>query len=135
MKQRRPVYALSIKQPWAALLVHGQKTIEVRRWCTARRGRLLIHAARIPDERPEAWSRITDDLRATAALVGGVVGAAELTDCRAYRSRAAFAADCGGHLNEPSWFEQPVMYGFVFRNPEILAFRPLAGWVRFFAVD
>ena len=30
-------YALSLKQPWAALLVHGLKSIEVRRWAAARR--------------------------------------------------------------------------------------------------
>src|SRR5204863_2700985 len=39
------VYALSLKQPWAALLVHGRKSVEVRSWPTARRGRVLIHAA------------------------------------------------------------------------------------------
>src|SRR4051794_31022472 len=55
-------YALSLKQPWAALLVHGVKTIEVRRWPTARRGRVLIHAARVPDDRPEAWSRVPEEL-------------------------------------------------------------------------
>src|SRR5947199_331497 len=47
-------YALSFKQPWAALLVHGLKSIEVRVWPIARRGPVLIHAARIPDPRPDA---------------------------------------------------------------------------------
>ena len=42
-------YALSLKQPWAALLVYGRKTVEVRRWATKRRGPVLIHAARVPD--------------------------------------------------------------------------------------
>ena len=28
-------YALSLKQPWAALVVFGRETIEVRRWPTA----------------------------------------------------------------------------------------------------
>jgi len=51
-------YGLSLKQPWAALLANGHKTIEVRRWPTARRGRILIHAARVPDERPEAWALV-----------------------------------------------------------------------------
>ncbi len=41
------LYALSLKQPWAALLVTGRKRIEVRNWPTARRGRILIHAARV----------------------------------------------------------------------------------------
>ena len=56
-------YALSLKQPWAALLVHGGKTIEVRRWATSRRGRILIHAARVPDPRPEAWTQVPPELR------------------------------------------------------------------------
>ena len=57
------LYALSIKQPWAALLVAGIKTVEIRRWPTNRRGRILIHAARIPDPRPEAWALVPDELR------------------------------------------------------------------------
>src|SRR5438132_9253455 len=86
-------YALSLKQPWAALLVHGRKTIEVRRWPTARRGRVLIHAARVPDERGEAWARVPLELRETAMLLGGIIGAGELLSCRAYRSAEAFGAD------------------------------------------
>src|SRR5438105_4444384 len=62
-------YALSIKQPWAALLVHGRKTIEVRRWPTARRGRILIHAARLPDPRPEAWQQVPKELLQAARLM------------------------------------------------------------------
>src|SRR5262245_61764820 len=46
------MFALSVKQPWASLLVHGLKTIEVRRWPTARRGRRrgarLHRCARVP---------------------------------------------------------------------------------------
>ena len=60
------LYALSLKQPWAALLVHGRKTIEVRRWATKRRGPVLIHAARVPDPRPEAWAQLPPELREAA---------------------------------------------------------------------
>jgi hypothetical protein len=35
---------LTIKQPWAALIVHGIKDIENRTWPTKFRGRILIHA-------------------------------------------------------------------------------------------
>src|SRR5271167_1377360 len=73
-------YALSLKQPWAALLAHGRKTIEVRRWPTARRGRILIHAARVPDERPEAWAHVPPEWLETAQLLGGIIGAGEITD-------------------------------------------------------
>jgi uncharacterized protein (UPF0264 family) len=128
-------YALSVKQPWAALLVHGIKTVEVRSWRTARRGRVLIHAARIPDERPEAWSRVPAELEQAARQLGGVVGAADLTDCRAYRSLATFCADRDRHLNEPSWFRPPLLYGFTFANPALLPFRPCHGQTRFFQVQ
>ena len=68
-------YALSLKQPWAALLVHGLKTVEVRRWPTARRGRVLIHAAKFSDERPAAWDLVPEHLREEARVVGGIIGA------------------------------------------------------------
>src|SRR5437764_8289281 len=87
------LYAISIKQPWAALLVAGVKTVEVRRWPTARRGRVLIHAARIPDDRPEAWARVPPELEALARQQGGILGAAELTSCVSYRTLEAFVAD------------------------------------------
>src|SRR5438094_6954309 len=79
--------AISVKQPWAALLVAGLKTVEVRRWPTRRRGRVLIHAAKVADDRPEGWARITTpDLQAAAARCGGIVGAAEITACRTYET-------------------------------------------------
>jgi hypothetical protein len=127
-------YALSLKQPWATLLVHGRKTIEVRRWATARRGRVLIHAARVPDPRDEVWALVPAELRPAAALVGGIVGVADLTNCLAYRTAETFAAHRHLHLNDPSWFHGPVLYGFAFANPTRLPFRPYPGWMRFFPV-
>ena len=37
--------ALSIRQPWAELIIQGCKTIELRTWTTHHRGRLAVHAA------------------------------------------------------------------------------------------
>jgi len=37
--------AISVRQPWAWLLIHGGKNIENRDWYTAYRGALAIHAA------------------------------------------------------------------------------------------
>jgi hypothetical protein len=128
------MHALSLKQPWVTLLVHGLKTIEVRRWPTARRGPVLIHAARIPDERPEAWARVPPELRAAARLVGGIIGAGRLTGCIAYRTIEAFTADRSRHLNEASWFRGPVLYGFAFAELTVRPFRPFPGWMRFFPV-
>jgi hypothetical protein len=36
--------ALSIRAPWAWLIIHGRKNIENRRWTTGYRGRFLVHA-------------------------------------------------------------------------------------------
>jgi hypothetical protein len=127
-------YALSLKQPWAALLVQGLKTIEVRRWPTARRGPVLIHAAKVSDERKEAWDRVPPEFLALARVTGGIIGVGDLTDCVAYRSPDAFRADQERHLNDPSWFRGPVLYGFTFTNLRPLDFRAYPGWMRFFPV-
>jgi uncharacterized protein (UPF0264 family) len=129
-----PPVALSLKQPWATLLVHGRKSIEVRRWATPRRGRVLIHASRTPDERPAAWARLPAELSDFAKLGGGIVGEATLTDCVAYRDRAAFTADRDRHLNDPAWFRKPPLYGFHFANPRPLPFQRYSGRLYFFEV-
>jgi hypothetical protein len=131
----RKSYALSIKQPWAALVVAGLKTIEVRSWLTKIRGRILIHAARIPDSRPQAWQWVTDEVRPLADLTGGVIGQVNLLDCIAYPDPSRFAVDTARHLNDPSWFQARGLYGFVFEKAEIVPFRRLPGNVRFFTVE
>jgi hypothetical protein len=128
-------YALSLKQPWATLLVHGRKTIEVRKWPTTRRGRILIHAARVSDLRPEAWIHVPPELQEMSRLTGGILGAAQLTGCVGYRTLAGFLADRAKHLNEAEWFQPPILYGFTFANPVVLPFRAFSGWMRFFPVD
>jgi hypothetical protein len=80
------------------------------------------------------WARVPAELRDAAAVVGGILGAAELTGCVAYRTAEAFAADAARHLNDPSWFEGPVLYGFTIANAMALPFRACPGWMRFFAV-
>jgi hypothetical protein len=136
VKPERPTaYALSLKQPWATLLVRALKTVEVRRWPTARRGRILIHAARISDERPEAWAHVPASLLKEARLIGGIIGAGLLTDCVTYRTPEAFGADRHRHLNDPSWFRGPVLYGFAFSQLTPVPFRPYSGWMRFFPIS
>ena len=58
---------LTIKQPWATLIMQGNKRFEFRSWQTKYRGDLLIHAGKGIDKEamkrlakyiPEASSRI-----------------------------------------------------------------------------
>src|SRR5206468_2313966 len=96
--------------------------------------RILIHAARLPDERPEAWKHVGPEVHDTAKLLGGIIGAAQLADCLTYRSLADFMKDQRAHLNEAEWYEEPLLYGFSFAAPEVLPFRLYPGWMRFFPV-
>ena len=131
-----PRYALSVKQPWAALLAHGVKCVEVRTWPASRRGRILIHASKIPDARPEAWKWVTTpELRLAAGLRGGVVGVGELTGCIAYPTAAAFEADAGRHLNAPDWYVEEGLFGLTFRELRPVAFYAVPGNTFFFRVE
>ncbi len=129
------MHAISLKQPWATLLVHAIKTIEVRKWSTKRRGPVLIHASAHPDERVEAWSHVPDHLLEHAStLRGGIVGAGEIVSCRIYRDRDQFAEDQEAHRNELEWFEKPPLYGFVLKKLRVLPFQRCSGWMRFFPI-
>ncbi|MGE3805406.1 MAG: ASCH domain-containing protein [Gemmataceae bacterium] len=136
MSTSQLVHVLSIKQPWATLLVHGLKTIEVRSWATRRRGNVLVHAARLPDRRPQGWEKLPKRLRGEANQVGGIVGAGNLVDCKSYRDRRSFGADRRRHhLNDPDWFEEPGLFGFVFEDLNVRPFCPCIGAVRFFTIE
>jgi hypothetical protein len=129
-----PQYALSLKQPWAALVVHGLKTLEIRRWATAYRGPLLIHASRQWDERATGWEELAPEVQATIRLQGGIIGQVELVECKAYGSLDAFAADQAQHWNAPEWFLPPVLFGFRLISARLLPFRRYKGQVRLFRV-
>lgn len=143
MSESAPEYALSLKQPWAALLVSGHKSIEIRRWSTAVPRRLLIHAARADDPRSEAWEHFEHlsrqgekrtDLSRLCQYRGGILGVGTLVECRKYRALDDFRHDQEKHLNHPEWFQPPVLFGFVFTELEVLPFRRYPGWVRIFPV-
>jgi hypothetical protein len=84
-------FALSIRQPWASLIVAGLKTIEVRRWCTQYRGRLLIHAAKTIDE--VALERFPIE----NPILGALIGSATLVDVEQF-TPASWRANAGEHL-------------------------------------
>jgi hypothetical protein len=133
---REALVALSVRQPWAALLVAGRKTVEVRTWPTRRRGPVLIHAGKLADDRPEGWALIdTPELTELARLRGGIVGVGELVGCERYATAEAFAAAAGRHRNAPEWFRPEGLYGFVFHNLRPVAYRPYPGQTMFFALD
>lgn len=127
--------ALSIKQPWAALLAAGVKTIEVRTWSAKRRGPVLIHASKIPDDRTHGWDLVnTPELHELAEYRGGFIGVGDLSDCRTYESAAAFTKDERLHRNLTAWFRLPRLFGFVFRDVRPIPFYSYQGQTLFFEV-
>lgn len=89
--------AITIWQPWASLLVTGQKLYETRSWATSYRGPIAIHAAKRPVRRVvdalaaggadgwEALRRMEGLLERPGALdqlpTGAVIGKALLVRC------------------------------------------------------
>lgn len=131
--------AISIRQPWASLILHAGKDIENRSWTTKVRGRVLVHAAKgmtrdewedaiefaveaIKSNSPKEVKRIVTlrelgfDFEALPR--GGIIGSVEIVDCVQQTGSPWFV---GTH-------------GFVLRNPEILPFTPWKGKLGFFEV-
>lgn len=116
--------ALSIRQPWAWLILHGGKDIENRVWRTRYRGPLLIHAAKGMTEAEYlgtclfAAARGVELPAARDLLRGGIVGQVEVVNCVAQ--------------SESRWFEGP--FGLVLADPVPLPFRELRGMLGMFEV-
>lgn len=117
--------ALSIRQPWAWLIVNGHKDIENRCWKTKLRGKIYVHAAKgmTDDEYLEAFC-IAQENGVMLPLGhelerGGIVGTVEIVDC----------------VNQDAspWFFGE--FGFVLKNAKQLPFRPLKGALGFFNVE
>lgn len=105
--------ALTVKQPWASLIVEGIKDIENRTWPTKFRGRILIHAGvtktsgSITDYinheqnwafREKFWYSGLDFLEPLGAIIGSV----EIVDCV---------------QNHPSIWAEQGKYNWVLANP------------------
>ena len=117
--------ALSIKQPYAELIVQGRKKIELRNWKTNFRGEFLIHAPKSPDF--DAMKRFNF----SSLPLGGIVGKANLIDVKLYKSELEHNMDRNLHLASSDWGK----FGFIIKNPVRLNFEPLKGQLNFFDVD
>jgi hypothetical protein len=118
--------ALSIRQPWAWLIVHAGKDIENRDWSTRVRGRVLVHASKGMTRDEFDSAAIFAFGRTGAARLppmaglqrGGIIGSVEIVDC------VQRSSSC--------WFVG--RFGFVLRDPMPLPFTPWKGQLGFFDV-
>lgn len=71
--------ALTIRQPWATLIMQGVKRYEFRSWKTNFRGEVLIHAGKGIDK--EAVERLKKYLPEGELPLGKILGKVNITDC------------------------------------------------------
>lgn len=116
-----PRYTLSIRQPWAWLIVNGYKKIENRTWGSGYRGPLFIHASKGMTRQEysdciqfiqEFNPKLAFNMPSFESLDrGGIVGKVTMIGCTTKSDDPFF---CGP-------------YGFLFKDPVTLPFQPLCG--------
>jgi len=98
---------LSLKQPFAELILQGKKTIELRKWNTKFRGTFLIHSSKTPDSESMKRFGFID------LPCGFILGKSELVDVKHYTNEKEHLLDKNKHLADSVWGN----YGFILENP------------------
>ena len=112
---------LSVRQPWANLIVHGLKDIENRTWRTNFRGRILIHAPKTIEKKITFYltEKIFDmaccsdkfqldilENMTTSAIIGSI----EIVDCVKGHYSSWADPDCWHWvLKDPILFDKPIL--------------------------
>jgi len=111
--------ALSIKQPWAELILRGIKDVENRSWETAYRGQLLIHAGKRVDKEALRVLSVEYEFR---QLPMGILGICELVKVSTVvRSQWHERGYAGFYLENVRRFKQPIPFNgmlFIFDVPD-----------------
>jgi hypothetical protein len=113
--------ALSLKQPFAELVVSGRKIIELRKWNTHFRGDFLIHASKNPDK--EAMKKFGF----TELPTGFIVGKSKLVGVKKYLNEKEHKKDKDKHLADSSWGN----FGFILEDSERIQPIPAKGKLNF----
>lgn len=111
--------AITIKQPWASLIVHGIKDIENRSWRTNFRGRVLIHSSAKgdiakfgclqPNRRLKVLNTPMSRICFNDLPFGSIIGSVEIVDC--VQNHPSIWADKGVYnwvLANPVLFKKPI---------------------------
>jgi hypothetical protein len=105
--------ALSIRQPYAEMILRGVKPIEFRSMPTRKRERVYIYASKIPAEDRKAWEAIGAE--PGDFTVGKLVGTVEIVAC------SGRPGDFHWHLARPQRLDQPLP---VQNKPQPMFFYP-----------
>ena len=108
------IRCLTIKQPWAWLIVAGHKTLENRTWSTGYRGPLLIHAAARPDADANwfmtAVAHDTGIQFPDRLPLGSIVGQVNMTGVTTYSRDYWFDGPNAFIFEDATQFERPFPY-------------------------
>jgi hypothetical protein len=121
------VLALTVRQPWAWAIIAGFKSVENRRWKTAVRGRILVHAGRLDEpDALDSFLSICEGSQTTPPPfqflpTRTIIGSVEIVDCLPFE-----------RVNDP-WATGP--WCFVLRCPRPCGAIPACGFPRFWAVN
>lgn len=121
---------LSLRQPYAQLIVSGRKTIELRSWNTKFRGQFIVHASKKIDKESCQRNRMNPSTLDT----GVILGKATLYSVIYYADARSLANDKAKHFAGSSVVAPK--YGFLIKNAT--KFKrpiPINGKLGFFEVD
>jgi len=114
--------ALSLRQPWADLVMQGKKTLELRTWSVSYRGPLVIHASQTVDEQ----ACRAHDLDPDSMTIGALIGMVDVLNI-VRLDEQAFQARQADHLGS-GYFKLPregeTLFGWELGNPRELS-RPV----------
>ena len=111
---------LTIRQPWAQLIICGAKDIENRDWPTRIRGKIAIHSSAKIDRREiesacnqmERWipkfSRHAFTNEALGYPAGMILGTVEIVDCVRKSDSPWFIGEYGFMLSNPQPLQTPI---------------------------
>lgn len=124
---------LTVKQPWAWLIVNGYKDVENRSWSTEYTGELLIHAGKSFDYDALLWlyeQNLHDAVRAVVKHFDIQFGAN-------HEPISHDKSECGGIVGKvnlvgyschsPSVWAQPNCVHWLLEDPEKMEFVPCKG--------
>ena len=120
--------ALSVRLPWAALIAHGYKSIEVRSWPTDFRGALAICSSRRWDESEEATYQWAKYYPMSEGETGCVVCLVDLVNVRPLTNKDARAA-CATRFETVDG-----LYAWVLKSPKPLRPAPVTGRLGLFEI-